>query len=186
MSLAPVFVRWILVGVSLFWLAPALQAQTWQDRFELSVLAGGMITDDAVRLDGHAELISLARSFGPEHVVEFELGQDRLDFGVDYGLTHDFAAVNYMQVNREPLWDPYILIGAGISRFEAPAAIRTGEDPFLQVGLGGQWDLLESGKLKLRADLRFRYDFNDTGQPGQDGFGDAIFTVGLSLPFGSG
>ena len=37
--------------------------------------------------------------------------------------------------------------------------------------------------LLLRGDLRFRYDLNDTGQPGQDGWGDAIFTLGLSYRF---
>ena len=36
----------------------------------------------------------------------------------------------------------------------------------------------------LRSELRFRYDFNDTDQPGQEGFGDAIFSLGLMLPFG--
>lgn len=161
-------------------------AQPWTDRWEVALLAGGMITDDALRLDGHAEMLTLARTFGPEHVVEFEIGQDRLDFGIDYDLSHEFAAVNYRQVNREPLWDPYILLGAGMARFDAPGPIRSGDDPFFHVGLGGQWDLLESGRLQVRADLRFRYDFNDTGQPGQDGFGDAIVTVGLSLPFGDG
>ncbi|AVP98429.1 hypothetical protein C7S18_15075 [Ahniella affigens] len=162
----------------------AAQDRSWSDRYELSMLAGGMITDDAVRLDGHAEVLSLARTFGPIHMGEIEIGQDHLDFGINYGLSHEFVAVNYRQVNREPLWDPYILFGAGIARFDAPGPISSGEDPFVQVGIGGQWDLLESGRLKLRADLRMRYDFNDTDQPGQDGFGDAIFTIGLSLPIG--
>lgn len=173
-----------LALAGLLLVASGARAEPWTDRFELALLAGGMITDDALRLDGHAEMLSLSRTFGPEHVLEFEVGQDQLDFGIDYGLSHTFAAVNYRQVNREPLWDPYILFGAGVARFEAPGPIREGEDPFLQVGIGGQWDLLESGRLQLRADVRFRYDFNDTGQPGQDGFGDAIATFGLSLPFG--
>lgn len=178
-------IRIAAFGLAYLISAPLLaQDAPWSDRYEFSMLAGGMITDDAVRLDGHAEVLSLARTFGPIHMGEIEIGQDQLDFGIDYGLSHDFVAVNYRQVNREPLWDPYILFGAGIARFEAPGPIRSGEDPFVQVGIGGQWDLLESGRLKLRADLRMRYDFNDSGQPGQDGFGDAIFTVGLSLPFG--
>ncbi|MBK6729059.1 MAG: hypothetical protein IPG63_17965 [Xanthomonadales bacterium] len=53
----------------------------------------------------------------------------------------------------------------------------------MQVGTGGSWELSDNGKLLLRGDLRFRYDLNDTGQPGQDGWGDAIFTVGLSYRF---
>lgn len=178
--------KWLGVGLLLAMTSTSAAASdaSWSDRYELSLLAGGMITDDAVRLDGHAEVLSLARTFGPEHMGEVEIGKDHLDFGIDYGLSHDFLAVNYRQVNREPLWDPYILFGLGVARFEAPGPIRSGEDPFVQVGIGGQWDLLESGRLKLRADLRMRYDFNDTGQPGQDGFGDAIFTVGLTLPIG--
>ncbi len=154
-----------------------------KDRWEFGVRVGGMITDNALRLDGSAEVITLTRSLDPKRSLELELGADQLDFGIDYGLRHHSVALNYLEINPEPLWDPYVLIGIGVTEFEAPAAISEGHDAMLQVGTGGSWGLSDTGALKLRGDLRFRYDLNDTGQPGQDGWGDAIFTVGLSYRF---
>ena len=154
-----------------------------KDRWEFGVRVGGMITDNALRLDGSAEVITLTRSLDPKRSLELEFGADQLDFGIDYGLRHHSVALNYLEINPEPLWDPYVLDGVGISEFEAPARLREGRDPMLQGGTGGSWELSDNGALKLRGDLRFRYDLNDTGQPGQDGWGDAIFTVGLSFRF---
>lgn len=152
-------------------------------RWEFGARVGGMITDNAVRLDGSAEFLTLTRSLGNKRAIEFELGADQLDFSMDYGLRHTTFAVNYLEVNREPLWDPYVLIGVGVSEFDAPTGITEGRDAMMQLGTGGSWELTDNGKLLLRGDLRFRYDLNDTDQPGQDGWGDAIFTVGLSFRF---
>ena len=63
-------------------------------------------------------------------------------------------------------------------------AIESGTDAIAYLGMGGEWELLPPRRLLLRSELRFRYDFNDTDQPGQEGFGDAIFSLGLMLPFG--
>lgn len=154
-----------------------------RDAWEFGVRIGGMITDNAVRLDGSAEFLTLTRKLGEKRAIELELGADQLDFSIDYGLRHKTVAVNYLEVNREPLWDPYVLIGIGVSEFEAPTGITTGRDAMMQLGTGGSWELTDNGRLLLRGDVRFRYDLNDTGQPGQDGWGDAIFTVGLSYRF---
>jgi len=162
---------------------PSLAQAGTDDRWELGIRVGGMITDTAFRLDGSAEVLTLTRSLTPKRAIELEVGADQLDFGIDYGLRHRTVTVNYLEINPEPLWDPYFLIGVGVSEFDVPATISEGRDPMLQLGTGGSWELIESGALKLRGDLRFRYDLNDTDQPGQDGWGDAIFTLGLSYRF---
>ncbi len=154
-----------------------------RDDWEFGVRAGGMITDNALRLDGSAEFLTITRRVDDKRAVELEFGADQLDFSMDYGLRHKTVSVNYVEVNREPLWDPYVLVGLGVSEFDAPTGITEGRDAMMQVGTGGSWELSENGKLLLRGDVRFRYDLNDTGQPGQDGWGDAIFTVGLSYRF---
>lgn len=153
------------------------------DHWEFGARIGGMITDNAVRLDGSAEVLTLTRSLGDKRAIELEVSADQLDFSMDYGLRHTTVSVNYLEVNREPLWDPYVLIGIGVSEFDAPSGITEGRDALLQFGTGGSWELTENGKLLLRGDVRVRYDLNDTGQPGQDGWGDAIFTIGLSYRF---
>lgn len=154
-----------------------------QDDWEVGLRVGGMITDNALRLDGSAEFLTITRRLDDKRAVELEFGADQLDFSIDYGLRHRTLSLNYVEVNREPLWDPYVLIGVGVSEFDAPTGITEGRDAMMQVGTGGSWELSDNGKLLLRGDLRFRYDLNDTGQPGQDGWGDAIFTVGLSYRF---
>lgn len=151
--------------------------------WEFGVRGGGMITDNAFRLDGSAEYATITRRLGDRRAVELEFGADQLDFSMDFGLRHKTLAVNYVEVNREPLWDPYVLIGLGVSEFDAPTGVTRGHDAMVQFATGGSWELSDNGKVLLRGDVRMRYDLNDTGQPGQDGWGDAIFTVGLSYRF---
>lgn len=161
-------------------------AESWPgDHWEIGARYGGAITDNSFSIDGQVEVLSLLRTLGPERAVEFEIGADQLGFGIDFGLEHQSAAVNYLVINREPLWDPYVLFGVGVIRFEAPrfSPDRRGTDALAQFAVGGNWELAAPNKLLLRAEVRIRYDFNDSGQPGQDGFGDAIVTVGLSVPF---
>ena len=163
--------------------ASAFAHASGRDDWEFGVRVGGMITDNAVRLDGSAEFLTITRRLNETRAIELEFGADQLDFSMDYGLRHKTVAVNYVEVNREPLWDPYVLIGFGVSEFDAPSGITEGRDAMMQIGTGGSWEVTENGKLLLRGDVRFRYDLNDTGQPGQDSWGDAIFTVGLSYRF---
>lgn len=169
----------LLLGVS------SLQSAelSFVDHWELGLRAGGAITDDSFSLDGNVQSLTLLRTLGPKRAVELEFGADQLDFGIDYGLKHHSFAVNYLEINREPLWDPYLLVGVGVIQFDSPEQIRSGSNAMVQAAVGGSWELAESGKLLFRADVRMRYDFNDSGQPGQDGFGDAIVTFGLSATF---
>jgi len=173
----------ILILLQVLLLPTAYAEARHHHDWEFGVRVGGMITDTALRLDGSAEVLTITRHWGERRAIELELGADQLDFRIDYGLSHRTLSLNYLEINREPLWDPYVLIGIGLSEFEAPSGVTRGRDALMQVATGGSWELNESGSLKLRGDLRFRYDLNDTNQPGQDGWGDAIFTVGLSVAF---
>lgn len=148
---------------------------------------GGIVaTDRHWNNDGTAWTAQVGYSFNARDSLELEFYADELDFGIDYGLEHQGMSLNYRVSNRQPLWDPYFLAGLGAQRFEAPEGqpIESGTDAVAFLGIGGEWELLPPRKLLLRSELRFRYDFNDTDQPGQEGFGDAIFTLGLMLPFG--
>ncbi len=148
---------------------------------------GGIVaTDRHWNNDGTAWTAQVGYSFNARDSLELEFYADELDFDIDYGLEHQGVSLNYRVSNRQPLWDPYFLAGVGAQRFEAPEGqpIESGTDAIAFLGIGGEWELLPPRKLLLRSELRFRYDFNDTDQPGQEGFGDAIFTLGLMLPFG--
>jgi len=165
--------------------APAC-AQSAPDAWHLGARGGVVVTDENYNNDGTLWALTIGRSFGPQYVVELEFSADTLDFGIDYGLKHRAIAINHLTINREPLWDPYFLIGIGLIEFDAPpgVATRSGTDAMFNLGIGGQWELVAPERVMLRADLRLRYDRNDTRQPGQNGFGDGILSVGLTIPFG--
>lgn len=149
--------------------------------------AGIVVTDQDYDNDGTLYALHVGRTFGETYAVELEIATDTLDFGIDYGLKHRSIGLNHLTINREPLWDPYFLIGVGLIEFEAPEGsdVRSGSDVMFNLGIGGQWELFMPNRAYLRADLRLRYDLNDTRQPGQNGFGDAILSFGLVMPFGS-
>lgn len=156
------------------------------DAWSVGARGGVVATDQRFNADGQAWALTVGRSFGPQYAVELEFSGDDLDFGIDYGLEHRAIGVNHLTINREPLWDPYFLIGVGLVEFDAPPgnAVREGCDFMFNLGIGGQWELVAPERVLLRADLRLRYDRNDTGQPGQNGFGDGIFSLGLTVPLG--
>ena len=177
---------------ALLWLAAALpglarsQAPVPPGQWYVGANGGVVATDRHWNNDGTAWSVQVGRSFSERDSVELEVHGDELDFGIDYGLEHTGASLNYRVSNRLPLWDPYFLAGVGALRFEAPAGVpvESGTDVAFHLGVGGEWELLPPRRLLLRGELRFRYDLNDTDQLGQDGFGDAILSVGLMLPFG--
>lgn len=165
----------------------AAQADAYTgDRWSVGARYGIVVTDKDWHNDGEVYNLTVGRTFGPKYAFEVELLQDELDFGIDYGLKHRGIAFNHMTINREPLWNPYFLIGAGYIEFDAPPGVaqRRDGDFMFNLAVGGQWELVVPNRVFLRADFRVRYDLNDTRQPGQNGFGDGVFTLGIEVPLG--
>lgn len=158
----------------------------YADRWSVGARYGVAVTDQSFDNDGDVWQATIGRTFGPKYAFELELTGDEYDFGIDYGLKHRAIGVNHMTINREPLWDPYFLLGVGWIEYDAPDTVeqRRGNNFMFNVGIGGQWELVLPERVFLRADLRLRYDLNDTRQPGQNGAGDGLFTVGLVVPLG--
>ncbi len=177
----------ILIALALVSTGVAAQSRA-DDTWFVGARGGIMVTDQNFNNDGSIYALNVGRTFGPKYAVEMELTADDLDFGIDYGLRHRGIGFNHLTINREPLWDPYFLIGVGYLRFDGPEALPrdTGGDFMFNLGVGGQWELVVPERVLLRADFRLRYDLNDTRQPGQNGFGDGVFTLGLTVPFGAG
>ncbi len=179
---------WILLAVLMGpWLPLAAQESVsgWASNWYVGARQGVVASNRELRHDGDITSLQFGRRLGEAYEVEVELAQDRLDFGIDYGLKHRSAQVNLLMVNREPLWDPYFLIGVGAIEFDSPVGEREGTDALVAVGIGGTWELVIPQRVLVRADLRIRYDLDDTGQPGEDSRGDGIFSVGFVVPFGS-
>ncbi|MEM7708895.1 MAG: outer membrane beta-barrel protein [Pseudomonadota bacterium] len=113
--------------------------------------------------------------------IEAELFRDEMTFDAGFDLEHTGFAVNLVRYNRVPLWNPYVLLGIGGLRFELPGDSDT--EYMAHVGVGGQWDLTESGVL-LRAELRYRYSPLRSSLEGVLEDASPVFTVGLVMPLG--
>lgn len=180
-------VSWGLFAALMVWSLPIASQELESERastWYVGARVGVVASNRELRGDGQLASLQFGRRMGDAYEVEVEVAADRLDFGIDYGLEHRSAQINLMMVNREPLWDPYFLIGAGIIEYDSPVGDRDGTDPLVAVGIGGTWELVIPQRVLLRADLRIRYDLNDTDQPGEDSKGDGIFSIGLVIPFG--
>jgi OOP family OmpA-OmpF porin len=82
--------------------------------------------------------------------------------------------------SRDAIFSPYALLGLGVLNTK-----RVGDNANAMVngGIGFKKELNDYG-LALRADVRYRVDFDDHQIAGQDHFGDWILNVGLSIPLG--
>ena len=167
-------------------LASCATAQAADDEWYVGARGGIVMTDQNFDNDGTLYGLAIGRRLGPEYAVELEATYDELDFGIDYGLEHRTLELNMLKINPVPLWHPYFLMGIGYIEFEGRPGlpVRTGHNAMFNLGVGGMWELVIPNRVLFRADLRLRYDLNDTDQPGQNGFGDGVFTLGLVIPFG--
>ena len=178
---------WGLFAALVVWSLPLAAQPIGSERasnWYVGARVGIVASNRELRGDGDLASVQFGRRLGDAYEVEIEIAADRLDFGIDYGLKHRSAQFNLLMVNREPLWDPYFLIGVGAIEYDSPVGDRRGTDPLVAFGIGGTWELVIPQRVLLRADLRVRYDLNDTEQPGEDSKGDGIFSLGLVIPFG--
>jgi hypothetical protein len=170
----------LLVG----WAAPA-SAQGFDDHWFVGARAGVVVADQALRRDGDSVIVSFGRTLGPVYAVELECFRERLDYGIDDGLRNEGLAFNVLTINREPLWDPYFLVGIGALRFEVPPGQPTRRDttPIAHAAIGGQWELVLPERVLLRAEIRMRVSGDRIGRPGQEGYVDGTVSIGLTWSF---
>ena len=152
--------------------------QRWYANLNLGIV----VPDDNIQLnDAKIADLRFGKSMNETWTYEVAGFVDEYDFDIDFGLKHQGVYVNFLNVNHEPLWKPYFLIGAGVIHHQS--AQESGTNVFFNVGVGGSWYFF-GDNIRLRAEAVSRLDLNNTNLPGQDGFGDGIFTVGLTIPLG--
>ena len=170
-----------LVLLSLF-ICPMAGSQTPDDRWYWNINAGIIVPDDSIQLnDAHIYGLRFGKSINDKWSFEIQAFTDEYDFDIDHGLKHRGLAINFLDINQDPLWKPYFLMGAGIIYHQTPQ--ESGTNVFFNIGIGGSWYFF-GDNIRLRAEAVSRLDLNDTDLPGQDGFGDGIFTLGLTIPIG--
>ncbi len=145
---------------------------------------GIVVPDDDIRLN-EANVIDLrvGKHFNENWGMEFELMRDEYDFDIDFDLKHYSAAFNLMYTNHDPLWKPYFLVGVGGIYSDSRFPDIQESDLIVNLAVGGSWYFTGNG-VRIRAEARSRLDTNNSDLPGQDGFGDGQFTIGIIVPIG--
>lgn len=84
-------------------------------------------------------------------------------------------------LDRKAVFAPYAVAGAGVIR----TAINGGASKNLaaNAGIGALYSVGKEG-LGIRADVRYRMDFDNNSVAGQDNFGDIVLNLGLVMPLG--
>ena len=157
-------------------------SQKFDDRWYWNINAGIVVPDDSLQFnDATYYDLRAGKSINEKWSYEIQLFTDEYDFDIDYGLKHRGIAINFLDINQEPLWKPYFLMGAGMIYHESPT--ESGSNVFFNIGVGASWYFF-GDNIRLRAEAVSRLDLNNTNLPGQDGFGDGVFTMGLTIPIG--
>ena len=164
---------------------PALMFNEVDYRLYWNANIGIVVPDDDIRLnEANVFDIRVGKHFTDNWSLEFELMRDEYDFDIDYDLKHYAAGANFIYTNHDPLWKPYFLVGLGAIYSDAryPDSIQS-TDMIVNVAVGGSWYFAGNG-VRLRVEARSRLDTNNSDLPGQDGFGDGQFTLGIIVPIG--
>ncbi len=145
---------------------------------------GIVVPDDDVRLN-EAQVLDLrvGKHFNENWALEFEVMRDEYDFDIDFDLKHYAAGLNVLYTNHDPLWKPYFLVGVGGIYSDSRFPDTQDSDLIVNLAIGGSWYFTGNG-VRIRAEARSRLDTNDSDLPGQDGFGDGQFTIGIIVPIG--
>lgn len=131
--------------------------------------------------DGEAYAVDLTLIPSRRRMYELSAFSHEINFDAGPEVRHRGISFHWIEVNREPLWNPYFLLGGGLVQYDVAGERET--DFAVNVAIGGMWELNSRG-LMLRADARYRYGINGPDIPGESNAGDALVTIGLMLPFG--
>ncbi|VAW33367.1 hypothetical protein MNBD_GAMMA01-1563 [hydrothermal vent metagenome] len=175
-----ILIRFLLYCSLLF--SFSAKSQPLDERWYFNINAGIIIPDDSIQLDD-ARIYDLrvGKSINQAWSFEVQTFSDEYNFDIDYGLKHHGLMLNFLAINQEPLWKPYFLIGGGLIYHQSPT--ESGTNPVFNIGVGASWYFF-GDNIRLRAEATSRLDLNSTNLPGQDGFGDGVFTMGLIIPIG--
>lgn len=159
--------------------------QDFDGRWLTTWKAGTLSTEEDRGIsDGQQVGFHIGRRIAPDFMIEVEMNYERIEFSPASGnqnidLNHNVLSFNAVKINPKPTWNPFFLGGIGLIDHNSDEI--SGADPMVQAGIGGMWDLNGEGVM-LRADLRLRYDFNDTAVIEDKGHLDGIFSLALVVP----
>jgi OOP family OmpA-OmpF porin len=170
----------------------AVQAQDFDDRYYFAGYLGYYHNDDdRLTRDGSLLIgLGIGKYIAPNSSIDIFVDRTTRRFDeaafIRHGLTSHFANTNLGASVRhyfgEPDgWQPFLMAGVGITDHRTEA--NRDYDPFVQLGGGLQYQWTET--TRFRAELGYRYDFDDSSIPDQDHFGDFMVNLGIVVPLGA-
>jgi len=153
-------------------------------RWYISPSVNYIIADDDRTADNNVGLqFGIGKEISEGWNIELNLLSDRLDFETGSGKFKQYGlglGALYFP-DRSGRIAPYGLLGLGALRTKIPG--NRSIDPIAEVGVGLMSRFVDSD-LMLRFEARYRYNYDDSSIPSEDGFGDWIVGLGLTIPFG--
>jgi OmpA-OmpF porin, OOP family len=174
--------------------APAAFAQDYDDRWYLAASVGaiGYDNDRNLRDDVHGSL-GLGKFFSPNLSVDLDFNYSNPMFrGNELRWSQGGVGITprwHFRGDRN--WWPYLGMGFGAQRSWESFSDPAGGQPFnrkdtygyVQPNFGLQGDY---GRVNGRAEVAYRHSFDDSSvqSPSSSGFGDWIFSLGVTIALG--
>lgn len=178
--------QFVLINITAFM---ALSAQINANeptpyRGYISPMLSYIAPDDARRSEnGYGGLLGYGYQISPRWDIEGSLGYDQIAF--------NDAPIDYQQMalmvdglfffNRESTIEIFGVVGGGFMQTKLRPESST--NPALEAGLGLMGKITRGG-IKIRSDIRYRFDMDQSSLANEDSFSDLILNVGLTIPLG--
>ena len=176
-----------LIGLALAAASFGSQAQDYDDRYYFAGWLGYYDNDSDRQTDDGSLYgsIGIGRWISPQASIDVFVDRTtrtRKDpFATSNWDNNSFGTSLRWHFGDWGHWRPYIMGGVGVSHHDANNT-SDGWDPFAQAGVG--LAKAYNDDVQFRTELAYRHDWDDETLPEEDGFGDWMFNIGVTIAIG--
>ena len=173
----------LTIASTLLLLGTQVNAGEVDDRWYIAPALSYIKADEDRNADNDLSFrLGIGKAISDTWDIEANLVIDSLDFknGLSKYKQKGLGLDALYFFSRDTNFAPYAVIGTGILNTKT---VGESTNVMLNAGLGFKKDLTDNG-LALRADARYRTDFDDYSVSSQKRFGDWVFSLGLAIPLG--
>ncbi len=177
-----------LVVLGLMASGTAVANDNFDDRWYVSGTLGNVWADNDRGIRDHAlYAVGLGKYINADWSLELNYSQDKGKFGnlpISW-LNRELNLTSRHFFTDNETWRPYLSWGAGALRHRAGRLSGNDIDGTnLALRVGGGLQAKISDRVNMRTELAYRYDMNDKTVLDENGFGDLIASVGVTVALG--